>query len=422
MSTSEFDAYRPPQSGRRRRGGPRPGAGEKQPAGQSEQQSAAAGSPTGQQIPDAPQIASGRYAGGAGRKPAGEGRRRAAAEGAGEMPMVDDVRFTSYYGRPIIKAPPWGAPIAAYLFLGGVAGGSGLIQLGAHCTGRPALRRTARMAALAALAGGTVALIEDLGRPERFLNMLRTVKVTSPMSIGTWILTGYGLSAGMTGANEIDRLLGERLPLSAIRPLARSLETPAAVSSAIFGAPLAAYTGVLLGSTAVPTWNGARQHLSFVFVSSAAMASAGLALAGTPTREAGPVRLLGAVAAGADLAATRVMEKSMHPVEAEPLHTGKAGAMLTWSERLAVGGAVVGLLGRRNRALSVAGGLAMAAASALTRFAVLEAGLASARDPKHVVEPQKERLAKRRAAGITGDSITTGPKAPAAPADGGTTA
>jgi hypothetical protein len=51
--------------------------------------------------------------------------------------------------------------------------------------------------------------------------------------------------------------------------------------------------------------------------------------------------------------------------------------------------------------------LALAAASALTRFGVFEAGLESARHPRYTIEPQKRRLAARRAAGVTGDSITT---------------
>lgn len=57
--------------------------------------------------------------------------------------MVPDVEFTSYYGRPVVKAPPWKHEVPAYLFLGGVAGGSGLIALGAQLTGLEALRRNA---------------------------------------------------------------------------------------------------------------------------------------------------------------------------------------------------------------------------------------------------------------------------------------
>jgi hypothetical protein len=104
----------------------------------------------------------------------------------------------------------------------------------------------------------------------------------------------------------------------------------------------------------------------------------------------------------------KVMKQRMDPVAAEPLHQGKAGAMLKWSERLAVAGGLGTLLGGRHRGAAAASGLALLTASALTRFGVFEAGLASARDPRYTIEPQKTRLAARRAAGITDDAITTG--------------
>jgi hypothetical protein len=103
----------------------------------------------------------------------------------------------------------------------------------------------------------------------------------------------------------------------------------------------------------------------------------------------------------------KVMERRMDPIAAEPLHQGKAGVMLKWSERLAVAGGLGTLLGGRNRVVAAASGLALLSASALTRFGVFEAGLASARDPRYTIEPQKNRLAARRAAGVTGDAITT---------------
>src|SRR5437660_10347067 len=40
-------------------------------------------------------------------------------------------------------------------------------------------------------------LIKDLGRPERFLNMLRIFKVKSPMSIGSWCLLVFSLFSGL---------------------------------------------------------------------------------------------------------------------------------------------------------------------------------------------------------------------------------
>lgn len=330
-------------------------------------------------------------------------------DGSREMRMVDDVEFSSYYGRPIVKAPPWGHEISTYLFLGGLAGGSALLSLGAELTGRTKLRRNTRLTALSAVGLGTVALIADLGRPERFLNMMRTIKVTSPMSIGTWILTPFATFTGVATVSEIDKMTGEKLPLGPLRPVLHALEAPAGVGAAIFGAPLAAYTGVLLGNTANPVWNGGRNGLSFVFAASATMAAGGTAMATTSVEEAGPARTMALIGVGADIAAVRAMKAGMHPVEVEPLETGHAGKLLKWAEYLTIGGGIGALFGGKNRTLAALSGTALAAASALTRFGVLDAGLASTKDPKYVIEPQKARLAARRAKGITDDSITTGP-------------
>jgi hypothetical protein len=97
----------------------------------------------------------------------------------------------------------------------------------------------------------------------------------------------------------------------------------------------------------------------------------------------------------------------MDPVAAEPLRDGRSGALLRLSEALAVSGGIATLLGGRRRGAAAAAGLALVAASALTRFGLFEAGIRSARDPRYTIEPQKRRLAARRAAGVTDDSITT---------------
>ncbi|WP_394215539.1 NrfD/PsrC family molybdoenzyme membrane anchor subunit [Brachybacterium vulturis] len=353
------------------------------------------------------------------RRRRGRGRRRRGltelgmGDGSREGAVVEDVEveradeFDSYYGRPVVKAPPWREPIAVYLFLGGVAGGSGLLAVGAQCTGRPLLRRNSRLIALGAVGAGTVALIEDLGRPERFLNMMRTVKVTSPMSLGTWILGGFASLSGLLAALEVDRMTGERLPLGALRPVLGALEGPSSLGQGALAPLLASYTGALLGNTIVPTWEAGREHLSYLFVSSASLAAGGAAMLTTPVPETRPARLLATAGVVGDVVAMRRMKRSMHPLEAEPLESGRAGTLLTWAERLAIAGGIGTVLGGRNRYLAAASGAALLASSALTRFGVLYAGLESVKDPRRVVEPQKQRLAARRGAGITDDAITT---------------
>ena len=321
--------------------------------------------------------------------------------------MVPDVEFTSYYGRPVVKAPPWGEEIPAYLFLGGMAGGSALLAYGAQLTGLESLRRNARLGAIGAIGLGSIALVKDLGRPERFLNMLRTVKFTSPMSFGSWMLVFFSAGAGVAAAGEVDRMLAERLPLGPLRKVLQALEGPAGLGAAIFATPLVSYTAVLLADTAVPTWNGAHKHLPFVFTSSAGLAGAGLTMVTTPVAEARPARVLAVLSSIAKIASYQLMERSMDPVLVEPLHHGSAGQMVRWSERLTVAGGIGTLLGGRNRWVAAASGLALMTGSALTRFGIFEAGMHSAKDPRYTIEPQKRRLAARRAAGITDDSITT---------------
>lgn len=345
------------------------------------------------------------------RPPAGSGGKRRRGDGKrrrrDESLMVPDAEFSSYYGRPVVKPAPWGHEVGAYLFLGGVAGGSGLLAAGAQLTGRKVLRRNTRLAALGAVMLGAVALVKDLGRPERFVNMLRTFKLTSPMSVGSWILSFFSAGIGVAAASEVDRMTGERLPLGPLRPVLRAVEGPAGLEAALFAPPLAVYTAVLLCDTATPTWNAAYKDLPFVFVSSASLAASGLAMITTPVGEAGPARKLAVMGAVSDLISARVTEYRMDPVTREPLHHGTPGKLLQCSEILAAAGGLGALLGGGRRDVAALSGAALLTASAMLRFGFFEAGKESARDPRYTIEPQKRRLAARRAAGITDDSITT---------------
>ncbi len=121
----------------------------------------------------------------------------------------------SYYDRPVIKEPTWQArDIAGYLFLGGLAGASSALGAGAELTGRRRLARSTKLGALGAVSLSLAALVHDLGRPGRFLNMLRVAKPTSPMSVGSWLLAGYGPLAGAAAARRI-AVAGAALDLAA---------------------------------------------------------------------------------------------------------------------------------------------------------------------------------------------------------------
>ncbi len=333
----------------------------------------------------------GRRGGGGSR--GGGGRSK---KGRAEEMMVPDATFTSYYGRQIVKAAPWEAAIPLYLFLGGVAGGSSLLGAGADLSGRPQLRRAARIGATGAISASLLALVYDLGRPTRFINMLRVFKPTSPMSVGTWLITAYAPGAVVAGAAEVAKLLPVRFGV--LSTLLEFAARPAGLAAALFAPGVASYTAVLLTDTSTPAWHDAHRELPFVFVGSAAAASGGFGMLMAPVSEAGPARRLAIAGALAELAVEHRMEHSMG-LSAEAMHHGTPGRLIRASKILtAVGAAGALLLGGRSRLAAAASGVMLMAGSACTRFGVFEAGIESAEDPKYTVIPQRERLNRRRAA------------------------
>ena len=297
----------------------------------------------------------------------------------------DEPEFTSYYGRPILQEPVWEArSIASYLFLGGLAGASSVLAAGAQATGRNRLATSTKTAALGAIGLSVVALVEDLGRPERFPMMLRVVKPTSPMSVGSWILSAYGPAAGVAALTQ---LTGRFRRIGALATGVAALTGPA----------VASYTAVLVADTAVPAWHEGYRQLPFVFTGSAAAAAGGMGMVTAPVAEAGPARRAGIAGGIVELAANRLRLQRMG-LAAEAHEEGRAQVLQRAAEVCtAVGVVGTALLARRSRAASVASGLALLAGSACTRFAVFEAGRLSTRDPKYVVRPQKERMARRAA-------------------------
>jgi polysulfide reductase-like protein len=310
------------------------------------------------------------------------------ARGRAEASMVPDARPTSYYGRPIIKEPVWSWEIPFYFFTGGLTGASGVLGPVAELAGNQRLARRVWAGALAGAAASPALLISDLGRPARFLNMLRMVKVTSPMSVGSWVLN---LSAACTTLAAANSWLGW---FPRLGPVAKA-------GAAVVGPFLATYTGVLLSNTAVPVWHEGRRELPFAFGGSA-MASAGaVATLLTPVSHAGPARRLAVAGVVLEGGAMEVMERRLGEL-AEPYRSGEGRRFARASRALnALGAATLALAGRRRRAAAVAGGAALVAGALCERWAVFRAGFQSARDPKYTVGPQRARLEQRGGSGAT---------------------
>ncbi|WP_078629075.1 NrfD/PsrC family molybdoenzyme membrane anchor subunit [Streptomyces sp. 142MFCol3.1] len=296
----------------------------------------------------------------------------------GERTVVPRADFQSYYGRPVIKAPSWAATdIAGYFFLGGLAGAGSVLAAGAHLTGRTSTATALKVSSAAAVSLSAAALVHDLGRPERFANMLRVFKPTSPMSMGSWLLSVYGPSAAVAASTAV----AGRLP---------RLGSAATGAAAVLGPVVATYTAVLAADTAVPAWHDVHRELPYLFAASATAAAAGMALVAGPARENAPARCAVCLAAVADLAVSSAAERRLGIV-AETWREGRAGSLLRAARALTAGGAVAAVVfGHRREAAAVAG-LALLAGSVCTRLGVFAAGIASARDPRYTVVPQRER-------------------------------
>lgn len=300
--------------------------------------------------------------------------------GGGEQPMVEPAEFRSYYGQPILNPPVWkSTDIPAYLYLGGLAGAGSVVAAGAHLTDRRTLATRSKVAAVGALALGTAALIHDLGKPSRFANMVRVFKPTSPMNMGSWLLTMYGPVAGAAA-------------LSDLTGVAPAFGAAATIGAAALGPAVASYTGALIADTAVPAWHDAHGELPLVFAASSAVAAAGLGLVTAPLAESTPVRRLAVAGAAGEVLAATAMEQRAG-LAGETYRRGRAGVMRRASQVLTVAGVVGALLGRRNRVGSAFAGAALLGASAATKWSIFEAGMASARDPRYTVVPQRQRLA-----------------------------
>ena len=288
----------------------------------------------------------------------------------------------SYYGRPVLKEPVWKQEIPWYLFTGGLGGASAVLSAAARITGNERLARRSIYIGAASDAVSPLLLIADLGRPERFLNMLRVFKVTSPMSVGSWIL---GVSSSASSLSAF---------LNAIRRFHRVSDAARAVAAGS-GAPLAVYTGTLFADTAIPVWHEARHELPFLFGSSAAASAGAAATIAVPPAEAAPARRLAIGGALVENALMVAMVKRLGML-GEPYKQDEAGRYAKLAKACTLGGAgLLALAGRRSRLASIAGGALVLGGEAALRWSVFKAGFQSARDPKYTVIPQRRRLEGR---------------------------
>jgi hypothetical protein len=166
------------------------------------------------------------------------------------------------------------------------------------------------------------------------------------------------------------------------------------VASAAIAPAVATYTAVLITDTAVPSWHEAYREMPFVFAGSALAAGSGLAMLACPVHETGAARRLAVAGGLIELAAARRIEDNLGELSG-PYRHGRPNRLLRGGEALTAAGILGGaLLGGRSRTVAALSGAALMTASALTRFGIFEAGVASAEDPAYTVGPQRRRIRK----------------------------
>jgi formate-dependent nitrite reductase membrane component NrfD len=318
--------------------------------------------------------------------PAGR-RERAHSEGAAPLqvwdrdPELPNREDPSYYDLPLLKEPVWLWYVPAYFYVGGLAGAAAVLGAVAQWSGDSRrLVNRCRWTATGGVAAGTVFLILDLGRKERFLNMLRVFRRTSPMSVGSWVLAasaGAASSAALlSGADDALGVLGD----------------VSGVGAGALGMPLAGYTAVLLSNSAVPAWKEARKTLPFLFVSSAMNAAASLLeLMNLDDDEARVVRRFATAGRAAEFLSGVLVERELAGAErtAHTYQQGVAGSLWRGGEGFGLASLLIGVLPGNSRFKRFVSGTTGTAAAAATKFAVFYAGRASARDPRSTFETQR---------------------------------
>jgi hypothetical protein len=300
---------------------------------------------------------------------------------------------TGYYGIHILKEPQWTKEIPLYFFIGGATGAAAVIGTIAEWTGRDRkIARDARWISAIGAAASTGLLITDLGRPSRFLNMLRMFKPQSPMSMGAWTLAAFGT---FSSANLFAQLLQDRLGPSATLSV---LKHASQGLTALCGLPLHNYTGVLIGASAIPVWNHNIRSLPIHFGTSGLLSATSiLELAGNS--ESTALNLIGIGSAVLETYEGFHVEFKRDPVINRPLKRGfsgwmtRAGGVLSGPVPLALRLTAL-VLGRRAPAVRRVAAWSGIAGSILTRFGWIYAGHTSARDWRVPLEIKKEPVAQ----------------------------
>jgi formate-dependent nitrite reductase membrane component NrfD len=306
----------------------------------------------------------------------------------------------TYYDRPVLKRSPWSWDIPAYYYVGGATGAAAAFGAAATLLDHQGMANVVRYSRWIGPIGGGLSgffLIHDLGRPERFHHMLRVFRPTSPMSVGTYILSIFSSLIGLSWM-----ALFVPKPFTWISDLA-------AIPAGLFGLGLAGYTGVLVSNTTVPVWQRAHRLLPVLFLASATSSAASLFdILGGNEVERKAVRTFGIVGKIGELVAAEALEHAVAtvPEAVKPLQEGVSGMLWTAGKVFTAASLVLALYPRPSRSLRIATGIFGTAGAMCVRFGIHYAGRQSAMNPRATFHQQRQG---QGAFEVTGKAAVTGP-------------
>lgn len=302
----------------------------------------------------------------------------------------------TYHGLPALRRPQWGWYIPAYFFVGGAGSGAYVVATVADIGGRAedrALVRGGRGVALAAMLISPLLLIIDLGRPGRWINMLRVFRPRSMMNQGSFALLALGLFSGLAAIVEL------LLPLAPRRRSARwavRLARPVSWLGVVPAIVVGAYTALLLAATNVPLWTRPRLLMGPLFLASAmstglaATRLAAEATGGVGARTETRVKRAEALMTGTELLLTIASVVRLGPT-GRPLRTRGLGLLFQTGSIGAgmLAPLVLARTGRRGATLLAA--VLTLVGGALLRHTIVVAGQRSADDPRAAFDATRAR-------------------------------
>ena len=170
------------------------------------------------------------------------------------MDQTQQATVVGYQSRPVTKPPNWHGLVTLDMVLNNMSTGLFLVAATGELLDPVAFRPLAPLVyplVLLFLLGDLVCLVLDLGDPKRFHHMLRVWKPSSPMSLGTWVLSAYAVPVTLLA-------IGSLLPFAIGGGGLDLVRLVLLAVGAVLAVGAAAYKGVLFSTTAQRGWEEAR--------------------------------------------------------------------------------------------------------------------------------------------------------------------